>query len=211
MQINAFTYQRHSNQHQKTQCQHFYRRVAINKFTDGFCSKHHHHYRQHHCNNHHLHVLGHAHSRDHRVKRKHHINKRNLHQHSAKTGNSRTFLFFFTFQRLVYLQRGFGQQKQPPTQQNQVTARELHVQQCKQHRIESHDPGQQQQEQDAHTHSQTQPQDTGLLSLRLGKPADQHGNKNDIVDTENNFQQRQCGQCHPGFRGCYPFHFRIPC
>ncbi len=77
--------QRYSDQDEKTQGQHFDRRVPVDKIAEGSGRKHHHPHGNNHCDNHNRHVFSKPHSRNHRIEREDDVDHGNLSENTEIT------------------------------------------------------------------------------------------------------------------------------
>src|SRR5690554_3681346 len=104
------------------------------------------------------------------------------------------------------LERRLTEQEQAAADQNQIPSGESDIEDREELGLKPHDPRDDEQQQDARAHREAQPEDPCALSLRLGQAPDENGDENDVVDAEDDLEQRQRRERDPRFRRADPLH-----
>ena len=104
------------------------------------------------------------------------------------------------------LVRALGEQKQPPDEEDEVTARDLLPEYGKERGGEADDPGQREEQRDPHQHGQPQSQDACPLLLLMREFPCKDGDEDDIVDAEHEFEHGERQERDPRLRVYQPFH-----
>lgn len=103
------------------------------------------------------------------------------------------------FQAGMNFQRGLGQKEYAAQNQNNIPAGNFVVKNAKPGFNQTHYPHQTEQQRQSGKHRQPQTEASCLISLCFGQPAHKNGNKDDVVDSQDNFQCNQRRQSNPGF------------
>jgi hypothetical protein len=110
------------------------------------------------------------------------------------------------FDVVVNLARALRDQEQTAAQQDQRPARHLKTGQDEKWLGQPDDPGKREQEQNAHDHREGQPDLPRLLLFRGRELVGQDRDEGDVVDPENDFEEREGKKSDPGPRVREPFH-----
>jgi hypothetical protein len=158
-------------------------------------------------NDHDSDMVGQADRRDHRIQREHNVDEPNL---DDRANEARVLdlvaLASRSLETMVNLERRFREQEQAAADQNQVAARDVDVEHAEQRLLQPHDPRQEQQQQDARAHREAEAKEPRALPLRLGQAPDENADEDDVVDAENDLEQRQRRKRNPRFWRSDPLH-----
>ena len=144
---------------------------------------------------------------DDRVEREHDVEQRDLNEHRCE-GRPAPHVPapFLALELVVDFLGALPHQEQPPGEQDQVAPGIRMAEQREQGLGEVHDPGDGQEQQNPRPHRDRQPEGAGALLLRLGQPARENRNEDDVVDAEDDLERREGEEGDPGFGGGDPGH-----
>ncbi len=110
------------------------------------------------------------------------------------------------FQPVVDLVSALGDEEESAEDEHEIAPRDLLAKDGEERRRELHDPAEREQQQDPHQHRQHQTDLAGPLLLGLGELSRQDGEEDDVVDAQDDLEDRERGEANPGLRVGYPVH-----
>src|SRR6185437_1775601 len=144
--------------------------------------------RDHHGGNHHRQMFGHADGGDDGVDGEHEVEDRDLHDHAEEGRASRVHLLVVAVDKVMYLARPLGEKEDAAGKEHQVAPRESLSIDRDDGFGEMNDEGDTRQQRDPHDERQRQADPPSLLAPFLGQPAGRNGKEDDVVDTQNDFE-----------------------
>ena len=152
-------------------------------------------------------MLRHPHGGDHRIEGENDVEQQNLHDDICERGSDAFGDFaVFTFQFFVNFKRAFAEEKETAENQNYIfyrdrefegVARSLQKFIHPKRLVELHHPGEHREQQNSRDERETQTKTPRFFLLITRQFSAENGNENDVVDAENNFQQRERRQANP--------------
>jgi hypothetical protein len=172
---------------------------------------HHHQHGDDHGGDHHRQMVGHADRRNHRVQREHDVQHHDLRDDGGERSHLlRAILVLLALEVVMDLDGGLAQQEQAADDQHEVARGDGVAAHREQLGGQVREPGKRGQQQDAGRHGCGQPQRAGAGALRLGKPAGEDRDEDDVVDAQDDFQAGEGQQGDPGLGVGDPLHRAVP-
>ena len=202
--MEAFGNQAETNHQQEAQTQHHYGGVFIDKLGERLARHNHHRHRHHHRGHRHHNMIHHRHRGNHRIDGKHGIQHQNLRHHRPKRhmgflgiGHRKVVV---PFQALVQFGGRFIKQEQAAGKHDDVFTRHLQTGHAKQRLGKRNNLRHKAQHNHPNQHRQSQTGNPRFVAQRRFDFIGQNRHKNQIVDTEYDFEYQKRCKAYPCMR-----------
>ncbi len=189
MEAETFNDEAEADHHQEAKTEDNHCRMLVDEVHEWAGCQHHYYDSNDDGNHHHWQMLHHTHRCDHTIEREDSIEYDDLNDNLPEDCmcDACVLMPMCTFKALMQLHRTLGEKEQTTDQHNEIAARERKLHHGDQRFTQRHDPGDRSQQRKAHQQGQRKTNYTRTITLMRWKFIGQNGDKDEIVDAENNF------------------------
>ena len=144
-----------------------------------------------HRRDHHPQLIHHPDGGDHRIQREDDVEQHDLDDHPQKRSAARPEPWPSSPSSVVDFDRALGEQEQAADDEDQIAPGDFLTEHGEERRGEPDDPRKREQQQHARNHGAGRPSRRARACCRRGQLARQNRDENDVVDAEDDFQERQ--------------------
>ena len=187
-------------------------RWRFHEVTEGTRGQQHNNHRDRDCGDHNQQLIRQADRGEDGIEGKHEIEQHDLDDHGCKPGRNglRCNVRLAALHRFINLDRPLGQKKQAAAKQNQVAPGEAEIHHRHDRCRQLDQPGDRQQQRDAHGQRQGQTDEAGARPELGRQPLGRDRNKDDVVDPEDDLENRERQEAHPDRGIQHDFDHRLP-